>query len=249
MQSFYPVIDCYATVQGEGQITGGDPIILVRLSTLDEWHNAHILTERKTPFVKMELASLVTTILNIHKTYPKISVVHVTGDEPCLTDIPSLFKALRNNDLGLSLDTCGAFLLPQEVLDSVEHLSVGPKPYLPLQAPVYNAASEVRLYVKHDDTSFEMFIRSLSNSLPRNTLLIPYTLGEEDINATLALVLELGFKFHLPTYRTMYGFDKDLNGGQACNICNIQDGKTPITFTRSVSTGEVYGMKDVHLQA
>lgn len=223
----YPVIDCYSTVQGEGVVQAGFPVVLIRFGTSKGWYNAHIQSTRPVEHSELDLEGLMAAIDHAHDLYPSTVTVHLTGDEPMLTNVEALVWALRGHSPAyrVSMDTCGAFKLSAEALAQIDHLSVGPKPGLWVDPEMWKKADELRFYVKTGDDSFrDLLAECLQNETCRpRALVIPYSLTQEDIDFALRTALELSLRFHIPTYRGTNGFDRNLNGGQACQICNLQD--------------------------
>jgi organic radical activating enzyme len=236
----YPVIDCYNTVQGEGVAQSGVPVILIRFGTNKDWYNAHIESTRPVEYSELDLASLIEAVDRAHGLYPSTTMVHLTGDEPMLTHIEDLIWALRGHDPAyrVSMDTCGAFKLSSETLAQIDHLSVGPKPHLWIDPEMWKKANELRFYVKTGDNSFcELLDECLQEETCKSrALVIPYSLTQEDIDLALRTALELGLRFHIPTYRGTNGFDRNLNGGQACQICNLQDIQAGVNTQPAVCT-------------
>lgn len=251
----YPVIDCYATVQGEGVSMAGQPIILVRFGTKGGWSNAHLESTRPVPFETMELDVLVAAIEQARELYPTTSMVHFTGDEPMLNPMEPLIDALHDANPGfrVGMDTCGAFALTFHTLKRLDFLSVGPKPGLHVDPEMWVRANELRYYLRTGVREFEDLLRDdleRSTELRGRGLVIPYALTQEDIDYALHTSLELGLRFHIPTYRAINGFDRNLNGGDACQICNLQDTKagvnTQLATPTSAPAPELLGtIKDI----
>ena len=222
----YPVIDCYNTVQGEGVVQAGLPVVLIRFGTSKGWYNAHVQSTRPVEHSELDLEGLIAAVDRAH-SYPSTTMVHLTGDEPMLTNVEALIFALRGHNPAyrVSMDTCGAFRLSPEALAQVDHLSVGPKPGLWVDPEMWKKAHELRFYVKTGGDSFRELLdeRIQDETCGPRALVIPYSLTQEDIDLALRTALELCLRFHIPTYRGTNGFDRNLNGGQACQICNLQD--------------------------
>ena len=228
--SLYPVLDAYATVQGEGYRTAGEPIFLIRFGTLDEWVNAHLRTTRPTPYTLVEGSELVEKAL---AASPR--TVHFTGDEPMLTDIGPLVRLFEKESFRISLDTCGAFVTPISV-GAFYHLSVGPKPGLPLIPNNLLYAHEVRFYVKANDPSFTTCLDETLGVMEAvgRALVIPFSLSKGDIAAAMEVAMERSLRFHIPTFRAIPDFDAHMNGGEICKICLINDGEVTAKGTAMV---------------
>jgi hypothetical protein len=120
------------------------------------------------------------------------------------------------------MDTCGAFYIPGIIRDMLVHLSVGPKPGLPLWTDVVGPADELRYYTNSADDIFQDFIEA-SMPLSDKALVIPYTLDQAEIDFGLEFCIARDLRFHIPLYRALPTFDANRNGGKICDICLLQD--------------------------
>lgn len=134
----YPIKEIYPTIQGEG-IWTGCPITLIRFGMPEEVDFLHLTPQDKEPYTLMSIDDI-SVECSKYKPY----TLHITGNEPALSNLTPLLKALRKRGFMIWMDTSGSFPIENKAL--ISHLSVGPKPGIPLIWEVVNFADELRLY-------------------------------------------------------------------------------------------------------
>ena len=223
-KTLYPIAEIYKTIQGEGENTG-NPIILIRFSTPVALKNAHLQTTRETDHEMLTAGEILCQC----EKFSEVGYVHLTGDDPTLNNLYPLVKVLKSSGYLLSIDTCGAFHVPEGVLESFGAISLGPKPGVPVNPKVLSEAEEYRFYINSKDPSFWELAEEYYKE--RNIgLIIPYTLSQDDIDLAISFVFSHpGTKLHIPLYRAMPNFDINQHGGhKPCDICLQQDQKETV---------------------
>ncbi len=137
----YPVMEAFATVQGEGAFSG-TPSWFIRLGGCDvgcvwcdvkeSWdadaHPRHSVTD----IVAAAVASGRQTVV-------------VTGGEPAMYDLLPLTNGLRSAGLQLHLETSGA----HPITGSWDWVTLSPKKFKPTLPEAYQVAHELKVVVFH----------------------------------------------------------------------------------------------------
>jgi len=114
----YPIVEIFHSVQGEG-FHNGVPHIFVRFGNCNlrcEWCDTDFLT-----FKEMSLDSIIEEISKFD-----CERVIFTGGEPCLQDLETIGRRLKENGKHLSIETNGTIVVP-EIIDWI---CVSPKDQL-----------------------------------------------------------------------------------------------------------------------
>lgn len=218
-----PVIDIYPTVQGQGP-RAGEPIILVRTGIPESIQYVWLTPTRVTPTRLLDVTEFGKEIESLAPTW-----VFFGGEDPLLLPgFNTLIQVIHSMGKKVWVDTTGLYPVPGETLD---YISVGPKPNLPLNPQLLEEANDIRLY--YDPVDSDIWVQCLTSVLRLvNPEIVPIyiaprNLSQDCITATIRLVLTYNsphIHFDLPAYRTLPSFDSDLNGGKTCSICNVLDG-------------------------
>lgn len=111
----YPIVEIFHSVQGEG-FHSGVPHIFIRFGNCNlrcEWCDTDFLT-----YKEMELDEIIDEI----KKFDCERVIF-TGGEPCLQDLTTIGKALKNLGKHISIETNGTI----EVPEIIDWICVSPK--------------------------------------------------------------------------------------------------------------------------
>ena len=114
----YPIVEIFHSVQGEA-FHAGVPHVFIRFGNCNlrcEWCDTDFLT-----YDEMELENIVQKVLSYN-----CKRVIFTGGEPCLQDLDSIGKALKQYGINLSVETNGTIKVP-EIIDWI---CVSPKDQL-----------------------------------------------------------------------------------------------------------------------
>tara|TARA_A100001234_G_C12615734_1_gene381509 strand:+ start:42 stop:638 length:597 start_codon:yes stop_codon:yes gene_type:complete len=114
----YPIVEIFHSVQGEG-FHNGVPHIFVRFGNCNlrcEWCDTDFLT-----FKEMSLDTVIEEISKFD-----CERVIFTGGEPCLQDLETIGRRLKENGKHLSIETNGTIIVP-EIIDWI---CVSPKDQL-----------------------------------------------------------------------------------------------------------------------
>ncbi|MBT4982939.1 MAG: radical SAM protein, partial [Euryarchaeota archaeon] len=106
----YPIVEIFHSVQGEA-FHSGTPHVFIRFGNCNlmcEWCDTDFLK-----FVEMELVDIVSQVLKFN-----CNRVIFTGGEPCLQDLTTIGKALKEHGIHLSIETNGTMTVP-EIIDWV----------------------------------------------------------------------------------------------------------------------------------
>jgi len=137
----YPVMEAFATVQGEGAYTG-TPSWFLRLGGCDVgcvWCDVKESWDADAhPRVSLEI--IVQNALESGR-----KVVVVTGGEPAMHDLAPLTDALRAAGLRTHIETSGAHPLT----GSWDWVTLSPKKFKPCREDVYPLADELKAVVYH----------------------------------------------------------------------------------------------------
>lgn len=116
--SKYPIVEIFHSIQGEAFHTG-IPHVFVRFGNCNlrcEWCDTDFLK-----YEYMELDKIIEYILSFN-----CNRVIFTGGEPCLQDLNTIGRILKNHNIHLSVETNGTLPVP-EIIDWI---CVSPKDQL-----------------------------------------------------------------------------------------------------------------------
>ncbi len=137
----YPVMEAFATVQGEGAHTG-TPSWFIRLGGCDVgcvWCDVKESWDADA-HPKQTVAQLVADAVESGRT-----TVVVTGGEPAMHDLTALTSGLRDAGLKAHIETSGAHPLSGDW----DWVTLSPKKFKACREDVYAAADELKVVVYH----------------------------------------------------------------------------------------------------
>lgn len=223
----YPIIQIYPTIQGQGYRTG-EPIIMVRTGHNPNLKYLYLQPIREAPIQMMTPEEITEKC----KSFNRISWIFFGGEDPAFLEFDYLAEALHNGDFKVWVDTCGVAPLKRMLVD---HLSVGPKPGMPVQETMVSRADDLRFYWDYEnqdawESNLERCLKIAPPSIPIQVM--PRRLDKKCIEGTIKYVLDLkrrNLDFNIladvPLYRLLPDFDAFLCEGESCPICNYLDQK------------------------
>ena len=114
----YPIVEIFHSVQGEA-FHAGVPHVFIRFGNCNlrcEWCDTDFLS-----YEEMSLEEIVSIVLGYN-----CERVIFTGGEPCLQDLETIGRELKNHGINLSVETNGTIAVP----DIIDWVCVSPKDQL-----------------------------------------------------------------------------------------------------------------------
>ena len=144
MQTTYPVMEVFPTIQGEGKYTGS-PSYFIRLAGCDvgcSWCDV------KESWPADEYPVLSAEAITQGALKSRLDLVVITGGEPCMYDLYDLTKSLKSHGLRVHIETSGAHPIRGEF----DWITLSPKKFKPCLEESFAVANELKVIVvnKHD---------------------------------------------------------------------------------------------------
>ncbi len=121
----FPLVECFATLQGEGRNTGR-PCIFVRFAGCNlrcAWCDTDLAEHRH-----LSLESLVAEVESLAKKHPAHRSVIFTGGEPLLqAELSALAAELKRRGFWLGLETNATLEPPPELRAALDYIAASPK--------------------------------------------------------------------------------------------------------------------------
>lgn len=226
----YAVNDIYASVQGEGALTG-TPMVVLRLQgclvhchfcdTKETWGNGGAADARAIPtvpstplldpsqpwrgatpyFTRMNAASIAAMC---RAEAPAVGWVMLTGGEPAEQDLAQLVAALHLAGFKVSLETSGTADGMLEA--SIDHMAVSPKPNNPGKRPllrhVIQMANEVKWLVGKQDDVAAAIAFAADYGMPHSRIALqPISQNAKATQAAMAAAVTFGFRVSIQIHK------------------------------------------------
>lgn len=138
----YPIQEISYTIEGEGRRTG-EAIVLIRFGLDQALRSLHLtpVPLRKTEASMLSVEEIVRACSSC-----ATRLVHIGGEDPCLTDFQPLLTALLAENFYVMVDTFGYYPIQGYWKNDV-FLSICPRPGLTVHPSAYERADEVRCYL------------------------------------------------------------------------------------------------------
>jgi len=171
VQTTYPVMEAFYTLQGEGSHSGkaayfirlgGCDVGCVWCDVKDSWdagrHPVKTVDEILTTIYK-QLETEELNLKSSHRDHTKPIIV-ITGGEPLMHDLTTLTKALHKAGFSINIETSGSSPLSGEI----DWICLSPKKFKPPLPEVIRVADELKIVVfnKSDFTWAEQFAAQVS---------------------------------------------------------------------------------------
>lgn len=141
LNSVYPIMEHFYTIQGEGKYTG-TPAYFIRLGGCDVgcvWCDVKESWDAEI-HPKLTVEYLISEI----KKYPGELVV-ITGGEPAMYDLSHLVQALHNENKTVAIETSGT----SNLIGNVDWYTFSPKKFKAPVEEAYDKANELKIVVYH----------------------------------------------------------------------------------------------------
>ena len=140
----YPVTEVFPTLQGEGRYTGS-PAYFIRLAGCDvgcSWCDV------KESWQAEDHPHIGVDELVLGAKQSGLSMVVVTGGEPCMFNLEPITSALKKEGFKIHLETSGA----HPIIGEFDWITLSPKKFKPCLPENYLLADELKVVVvnKHD---------------------------------------------------------------------------------------------------
>lgn len=192
----YPIVEIFHSVQGEG-FHSGVPHIFIRFGNCNlrcEWCDTDFLT-----YKEMELDEIIDEI----KKFDCERVIF-TGGEPCLQDLATIGKVLKNLGKHISIETNGTI----EVPEIIDWICVSPKDQVYPNVSIKQISGD-ELKVVYCGQDLDMY-DSIKNNFTHNFIQPCYmdNLSVEENGKLFSLVEKLvkeskGWRLSLQTHKWM----------------------------------------------
>lgn len=140
----YPVMEVFPTLQGEGRYTGS-PAYFIRLAGCDvgcSWCDVKESWEAENhPQIGVD-----ELVLGAKQS--GLSMVVVTGGEPCMYNLEPITSALKKEGFKIHLETSGVY----PILGEFDWITLSPKKFKPCLPESFLKADELKVVIvnKHD---------------------------------------------------------------------------------------------------
>lgn len=144
----FPLVECFATLQGEGRNTGR-PCIFVRFAGCNmrcPWCDTDFAAHRHLP-----LEDLVAAVEALAQKNPAHRSVIFTGGEPLLqTELSALAEALKARGFWLGLETNATIEPAPDLYAALDYIAASPKLEKPerYEGKGLSRANEIRIVVR-----------------------------------------------------------------------------------------------------
>ncbi|MFN6076663.1 MAG: 7-carboxy-7-deazaguanine synthase QueE [Fluviicola sp.] len=141
LNSVYPIMEHFYTIQGEGKYTGTSAYF-IRLGGCDVgcvWCDVKESWDAEI-HPKLTVSYLISEI----KKYPGALVV-ITGGEPAMYDLSDLVQALHNENKTVAIETSGT----SNLTGNVDWYTFSPKKFKAPVEEAYHKANELKIVVFH----------------------------------------------------------------------------------------------------
>ena len=140
----YPVTEVFPTLQGEGRYTG-TPAYFIRLAGCDvgcSWCDV------KESWQVEDHPHIGVDELVLGAKQSGLSMVVVTGGEPCMFNLEPITSALKKEGFKIHLETSGA----HPIIGDFDWITLSPKKFKPCLPESYRIADELKVVIvnKHD---------------------------------------------------------------------------------------------------
>jgi len=140
----YPVTEVFPTLQGEGRYTGS-PAYFIRLAGCDvgcSWCDV------KESWQAEDHPHIGVDELVLGAKQSGLSMVVVTGGEPCMFNLEPITSALKKEGFKIHLETSGA----HPIIGDFDWITLSPKKFKPGLPESYRIADELKVVIvnKHD---------------------------------------------------------------------------------------------------